>query len=69
MKTYLFKTNINCSGCIKSITPFLNKAEGIENWKVDITSSDKTLIVETLTLSPDEVCAIVQRAGFKAELK
>jgi copper chaperone len=36
MKTLKFKTNINCNNCIRSVTPFLNEIDSIEEWKVDI---------------------------------
>ncbi|HLW05966.1 MAG TPA: heavy-metal-associated domain-containing protein [Marinilabiliaceae bacterium] len=69
MKVYQFKTNINCGGCIKAVTPFLDKAEKIEKWNVDVTSSDKLLTVETDSLSADEVRSIVESAGYSAHLK
>jgi len=28
-KQFQFKTNINCGGCIASVKPYLDKAEGI----------------------------------------
>ena len=34
MKSYKFKTNINCGGCINSVTPFLNELKDAE-WNVD----------------------------------
>ncbi len=69
MKTYQFKTNINCGGCIKAVTPFLEKAEAVEKWNVDISSPDKLLTVETHSLSADEVRSIVEKAGYTANLK
>ena len=69
MKTYQFKTNINCGGCIKAVTPFLNKTEAIENWNVDVDSTDKLLTVETSSLSADEIASIVEKAGFSAKLQ
>ena len=35
MTTVKYKTNINCNGCIKSVTPFLNELDNIETWEVD----------------------------------
>jgi len=69
MKIYQFKTNINCGGCIKAVTPFLEKAEAVEKWNVDISSPDKLLTVETHSLSADEVRSIVEKAGYTANLK
>ncbi len=31
--TLKFKTNINCGGCIKAVTPHLDKAEGVKSWQ------------------------------------
>lgn len=67
MKTYQFKTNINCGGCIASVTPYLNSSKEISNWKVDTASPDKLLSVETETLDAAQVADIVKKAGFKAE--
>lgn len=66
MKTYKFKTNINCNGCVAGVTPFLNKVEGI-NWKVDIDNPDKTLTVETENASEEEIVKAVKKAGFEIE--
>lgn len=67
MKQYQFKTNINCSGCVARVTPVLNGNEEIKNWKVDIENPQKILTVETESLNQDQVKAIVQKAGYKAE--
>ncbi|NLN32952.1 MAG: heavy-metal-associated domain-containing protein [Flavobacteriaceae bacterium] len=66
MKTYKFKTNINCSGCVAGVTPFLNKLEGI-NWKVDIDNPEKTLTVEGEEISEEEILKAVKKAGFEIE--
>ena len=29
-KTFTFKTNINCGGCIAKVTPFLDEVKGIK---------------------------------------
>ena len=67
MKQYQFKTNINCSGCVAKITPHLNAAKDVKEWKVDTTNPAKVLTVETENLGADEVETIVAKAGFKAE--
>jgi copper chaperone len=63
-----FKTNINCSGCIAKVTPFLNDAEGIQHWEVDTNNKDKILSVESDGITEAEVMKKVQEAGFKIEL-
>ena len=67
MKTLKFKTNINCSGCIRSVTPFLNGEKEIAHWEVDTVNPDKILTVSTDTLTADEVEEVVKKAGYKAE--
>lgn len=66
MKTYQFKTNINCGGCVNGVTPFLNKIAGI-NWKVDTDHSDKILTVETEEADEEEIMRMVKKAGFEIE--
>lgn len=63
-----FKTNINCGGCVATIKPFLDNAEGIRHWEVDIASKDKLLTVHTDGISPQTVMEKVQQAGFTIEL-
>ncbi|GAB2960425.1 hypothetical protein GCM10027048_30180 [Hymenobacter coalescens] len=66
MNTLKFKTNINCGGCVKAVTPTLNGEKSIENWQVDTANPDKILTV-TCDLNSDEVVELVEKAGFKAE--
>ena len=67
-KTLKFKTNINCGGCVAKVTPFLNEAEGICHWDVDITNKDKILSVHSEGITEQEVIRKVQEAGYKIEL-
>jgi copper chaperone len=67
MKKYQFKTNINCSGCIAQITPYLDANNEIKSWKVETLNPDKILTVETEHLSGEMIEAIVKNAGFKAQ--
>jgi copper chaperone len=67
MNTYKFKTNINCSGCVAAVTPALNENKDIKEWKADTANPDKILTVQTETLTAEQVKAIVNEAGYKAE--
>ena len=67
MATLKFKTNINCNGCIATVTPFLNSEKDIKNWNVDIQNPNKILTVESEMLIKDKVIAKVKEAGFKIE--
>ncbi|WP_116125312.1 heavy-metal-associated domain-containing protein [Lewinella sp. IMCC34183] len=67
MKTYLFKTNINCGNCLRSVTPFLNENEHIKSWQVDLDSDDRILSVEgDDKLTAHDVTVSVDEAGFDA---
>ena len=62
-----FKTNINWSGCVAKVTPYLNEAEGITKWNVDTNNPNKILTVETKDLSESDIKDLVTKAGFKIE--
>jgi copper chaperone len=67
MKTFRFKTNIQCSGCIEKVTPHLNASSEIRNWTVDTSNPNKVLTIETDNLSSEMIQGIVKNAGYKAE--
>ena len=67
IKTLKFKTNINCNNCIRSVTPFLNKVDSIEEWKVDIDNPNKILTVEFEDGSESDVVEAVKKAGFEIQ--
>ncbi|AGA80325.1 heavy-metal-associated domain-containing protein [Echinicola marina] len=68
MNTLKFKTNINCSGCLSKVTPFLNEEKDIQKWEVNLESENRVLTVETSNLNAEEVKKTVQKAGFNAEV-
>lgn len=63
----VFKTNINCGGCIASVKPHLDKTEGIEHWEVDTANMDKILTVVSNGVTEQEVIQTVEKAGYKIE--
>ena len=65
MSTLRFKTTINCGGCIKAVTPALNKEVGPANWQVDTANPDKILTVTSDQVSVDQVLKAVEQAGFE----
>lgn len=70
MTQLLFKTNINCGNCIKSVTPFLNALDNVETWQVNTDASEKILTIETEappSVVMAEVTKSVMEAGFKIE--
>ena len=66
MNTLKFKSNINCTGCLSKVTPFLDKEESIEKWEVNLEHEDRILTVETSTMSEKDVHKVVSKAGFQA---
>ncbi|ADY52154.1 heavy-metal-associated domain-containing protein [Chryseobacterium indologenes] len=66
-KEFQFKTNINCGGCIASVKPHLDNAEGICHWEVDTANKDKVLTIKSEGITEDQVIETVQKAGFKIE--
>jgi len=68
MKIIKFKTNINCGGCLATVTPFLNGVDFISNWQVDTSSPDKVLTVSGEGIEPQQIQNLVDEAGFKAEV-
>jgi len=62
-----FKTNLNCGGCVSKVQEVLDNAAGIIEWDVNIADKDKILTVNSRGITGDEVVAILQSKGFKAE--
>ena len=67
MKKLAYRTNINCNGCIASVTPNMNSTNGIVNWSVDTDNPDKILTVEVENIDSNAVEAAVKKAGFSIE--
>jgi copper chaperone len=67
METLKFKTNIQCGGCIATVTPYLDKLKGIGYWGVDTTSAAKILTIQADHLPAGEVIAALKNAGYRAE--
>jgi copper chaperone len=68
METLKFKTNVNCGGCIATVTPHLNEIKGIGKWSVDTSNPMKVLTVETHGLDPEVIIETLKEAGYKADL-
>lgn len=64
MKKYVFKTNINCSGCVAKVKPFLDEVPEIQHWEVNTDDPDKILEVSTPSLSEAAIIEKVEAAGF-----
>ena len=68
METLKFKTNVNCGGCVATVTPHLNQIKGIGKWNVDTSNPMKILTVEDSEFLPDVIIETLKVAGYKAEL-
>jgi len=67
METLKFKTNIKCSGCIATVTPFLDELPQISKWEVDTNNPEKILTVEANDqLDADTIVNTLQKAGYIA---
>jgi copper chaperone CopZ len=66
MNTLKFKTNINCGGCIRAVTPTLNGEKAITDWQVDTDNPEKILTV-TGDVTADQVVELIEEAGFEAK--
>jgi copper chaperone len=67
MSKLKFKTNINCSSCVNTVTPFLEAEKGIQHWQVDTSTADKVLTVEGDAIQKEVVIKTVEKAGFKIQ--
>jgi copper chaperone len=68
MEILKFKTNINCGGCLATVTPSLNNLKGVKNWKVDTANSDKVLSIEVEDgLITTDVINALKNKGYKAQ--
>lgn len=67
MSTTKFKTNIKCSGCVATVTPFLNEAIGEHQWQVDTNDPSKILTVDT-EKDATKVIEALEKAGYKGEV-
>ncbi|GAC1310142.1 MAG: hypothetical protein NVSMB24_26820 [Mucilaginibacter sp.] len=68
METLKFKTNINCGGCIATVTPALNELKDIQHWEVDTATPDKILTVKAEdSLTAVQIIDTLKQKGYKAE--
>jgi len=68
MNTLKFKTNVNCGGCVATVTPHLNQVKGIVKWSVDTSDPLKILTVEANDINPEVIINVLKVAGYKADL-
>ncbi|MEI6750213.1 MAG: heavy-metal-associated domain-containing protein [Bacteroidales bacterium] len=65
METLRFKTNLKCSGCISAIKPSLENIAGIGDWKVDLSSPERILEIDSPADKAEEILEAVKKAGYE----
>ena len=66
-QTLKFKTSLSCNGCKSKLAPFLDEAEGINSWDIDLEEVDKILTVNSAGITQGEVKQLIEQAGYTAE--
>lgn len=66
-KTFKFKTNLKCGGCVAKVKPGLDAAKEIVSWSVDLNSPDRVLTAELNSEDIQIVQNILSQAGYKAD--
>lgn len=59
-----YKTTINCSSCVSKVQSTLDELVGEGNWKVDTSSPDKILEINSSDLNEDELILRLARLGY-----
>lgn len=62
--TRQFRTNLRCGSCVAAIKPHLDNLLGMDRWKVDIESPNKTLTVDG-DAPTEAVKEAVAQAGYQ----
>ncbi|QDT16632.1 heavy-metal-associated domain-containing protein [Alienimonas californiensis] len=62
--TKQFRTNLRCGSCVATVEPYLNRTLGVDRWKIDVASADKTLTVDG-DASTESVKDAVAQAGYQ----
>jgi copper chaperone len=69
MENLKFKTNINCGGCIATVTPSLNQLKGVKHWEVDTANPNKILSIEAEDgLTTVDVISTLKNRGYNAQV-
>jgi len=67
MKTYTFKTNLQCANCRSKVAPLLDKSTQVKEWNLDLEDPERRLQVEFSGEDPQDIIDLVKKVGFKAE--
>lgn len=67
MEQLKFKTNLKCSACVASATPFLDEAAGHGNWSINVADTTKILTVNGNKEADHKIIQALEKAGYKGE--
>ncbi|WP_228853046.1 heavy-metal-associated domain-containing protein [Aegicerativicinus sediminis] len=67
METLKFNSTIKCTGCLATVTPYLDETAGANNWEVDLTNPNKVLTVKTDGVTAEDITKAVESAGYSVE--
>lgn len=63
--TYQYSSNINCGGCVASVSPVLDAFPSVSSWKVDTNHKQKILTIEGDNLDEGELRQKLADIGFE----
>jgi hypothetical protein len=63
----VFKTNIALREQVSKVAALLNENAAVKKWTIDLGDIDRVLRIETDQLQPEDVIALVGKAGFWCE--
>ncbi|KAG0040203.1 Cytosolic copper metallochaperone [Podila clonocystis] len=66
MTQYKYDVTMTCGGCSGAVTRVLTKLEGID--KFDVSLETQKVIVESSTLSEEDILAVIQKTGKAAKV-
>lgn len=67
MEVLVFRTNLQQADDVERVTSTMNDEQRILRWTVDREDCDKVLRVESDRMLPDEVAALIRKAGYSCE--
>lgn len=63
-KTYKYKVNITCGGCVASVTRAVRELMGVEEIKADVDSQTVSVKVHVPGPPEHQIQAAIRAAGF-----
>jgi len=67
MEILVFKTSVESSENVSSLTPLLNKLAGNGKWNFALDDCDRILRIASATIHPNDAITLLSRCGFLCE--